>query len=160
MAITAASVLTVDYGIQLGAVQPSLAAGRTEGLELFLMYDPSGIFIALEDVGYLMMALGFLSIGVAMETRTRIGSVARWLLIGAGVLVPAVLVAFVARFGSDLQDRFEIVAISIDWSVLLVVGILVGVTARRPHAQQPPPVGDVADVGPRDGSGVERRAVR
>jgi hypothetical protein len=33
-------------------MQPSLLKGETEGLTLFLQYNPDGIFIALEDLGY------------------------------------------------------------------------------------------------------------
>ena len=52
-AIVAATVLLADYLIQLTVVQPSLLNGETAALSLLSECNPHGVFIALEDLGYL-----------------------------------------------------------------------------------------------------------
>ena len=47
----------VDYFLQLTVVVPSLQAGETDGLSLFTQYDPHGLFIAMEALGYLMLTV-------------------------------------------------------------------------------------------------------
>lgn len=133
LAGVAAAVLLVDYAIQLGAVLPSLLTGQTEGLTLWLMYHPSGVFIVLEDLGYLLMAAALLAAGMTLADPTRRGVATRWLLIGAGILVLVAFVGFGLWFGRDLADHFEILAIAVNWATLVVVGALLGLPRRRPQ---------------------------
>ncbi len=46
-AAISATVVSVDYFIQLTVMQPSFLEGETEGLSLLSQYNPHGIFIAL-----------------------------------------------------------------------------------------------------------------
>ncbi|TQJ50636.1 hypothetical protein [Phycicoccus sp. SLBN-51] len=48
----ATTLLVADYGIQLAMAQPALLAGEGGDLVLWSQYNPHGLFIALEDVGY------------------------------------------------------------------------------------------------------------
>lgn len=130
LAGVAAAVLLVDYAIQLGAVMPSLLNGRTEDLGLFVMYHPSGVFIALEDLGYLLMGAALLATGLIVPERTRRGRAARWVLVGAGAVVLAAFVGLTLWFGRDLADHFEIVAIGTNWTALILVGALLGLPRR------------------------------
>src|ERR1035437_5693521 len=59
-ALVYAVIISVDYYLQLTLVVPSLQAGETEGLSLFTQYDPHGLFISLETLGYSMMAVALL----------------------------------------------------------------------------------------------------
>jgi hypothetical protein len=59
-ALVYAVVILVDYFVQLTVVAPSLQAGETERLSLFTQYNPRGLFIALESLGYSMMTVAFL----------------------------------------------------------------------------------------------------
>ena len=81
-AAMAATVLATDYYIQLATLQPSLIKGEVEGLALITQYNPHGIFIALEELGYLLMSLAFLFVGVVFGAASRLERVIRWLLIG------------------------------------------------------------------------------
>jgi hypothetical protein len=64
--IIGVAILIVDYASQLTFIQPALLVGETEGLSPWSQYNPHGIFIALENVGYVLLNLGFLFTGVAM----------------------------------------------------------------------------------------------
>ena len=59
-AIAYAVVVGVDYFAQLAVVIPSLQAGEADGLSLFTQYNPHGLFIAGEALGYLAMSLALL----------------------------------------------------------------------------------------------------
>ena len=50
-AIISATLLTLDYYVQIATMQPSILRGETEGLALFSQYNPHGIFIALRGTG-------------------------------------------------------------------------------------------------------------
>src|SRR4030067_298612 len=61
-AIMAALILAGDYFIQFSVVPVSLMSGETEGITLLTQYNAHGIFIVLEELGYLLMSLSFVLI--------------------------------------------------------------------------------------------------
>lgn len=123
-AVIAASAVVIDYGIQLAVLQPSMVNGQTDGLALFSQYNPHGIFIALEDIGYLTMGLAFLLLAPAIPRRSRLERSTRRLLTAGGALTVAALVLLSAWYRTNLDYRFEVTAIFITWLVLIVSGIL------------------------------------
>ena len=54
-----AAVQLVDYAIQLTVLQPALVRGQTDGMSPWNQYNPFGVFIGLENVGYAVLNLGF-----------------------------------------------------------------------------------------------------
>jgi hypothetical protein len=127
----AAAVLAVDYAIQLAVLQPSLLDGETDGLAPFVMYNPHGVFLALEDVGYLLMSVAFLSIGTVFVQHTRLDRSLRWLFTISALAGIAALIGLSLVYGKDLQDHFEVVIITINWTVLIVAGVLLSQWFRR-----------------------------
>jgi hypothetical protein len=127
----AASLLAVDYYIQIAALQPSILKGEFEGVALVTQYNPHGIFIALEELGYLLMSLAFLFAGIAFAHATRLERAVRWLLMGGALAVFAVYAALRLFYGQNLEYRFEVTVIAINWTLLLVVGILLSIWFRR-----------------------------
>ena len=69
-AMVYAVVILVDYFLQLTVVAPSLQAGETDGLSLFTQYDPHGLFIALEALGYSMLTVALLFAAPVFSRRT------------------------------------------------------------------------------------------
>jgi len=130
-AIMAALVLLVDYFLQFSVVPISLMSGEREGITLLTQYNPHGIFIALEELGYIMMSLSFLFIAPAFAGRSRLETWVRWIFILAFVLTIIALVITTINHGLDRQDSFEIAVISIDWLVLVINGILLSIVFRR-----------------------------
>ncbi|MCI0714215.1 MAG: hypothetical protein L0154_28930, partial [Chloroflexi bacterium] len=55
--LIAAAALLVDYFVQVSVIPPSLENGETDGIALLTQFNSHGAFIALEEVGYLMMSL-------------------------------------------------------------------------------------------------------
>jgi hypothetical protein len=127
-ALVYATVVMTDYFIQFTVVIPSLLSGETGGLSLFTQYNPHGIFIALEALGYLMMTAAFLFAAPVFQGG-RIERSIRWLFVGS--FVPA-LGSFVALalLRYDIV-AFEVTILTIDWIVLIASGVLLSVVFRR-----------------------------
>lgn len=123
-ALLCAGILLGNYFVQFSVVPVSLMEGETEGLALLTQYNPHGLFIVLEELGYLLMGLSFLFLAAALAGRGRLERAVRWVFIAGFGLVAISFAAISAGYGLQRLDRFEIAVISIDWLVLTVNGIL------------------------------------
>jgi hypothetical protein len=130
LAAIAAGLLVTDYAIQLTVVQPSLLKHETRGLGLLSQFNPHGVFIALENAGYLLLALAFVAIGVAMKARSRPERAARIMFIAGGAATLLALIGYAAAYRADLDYRFEVAGIAIDWLVLIAASTLLAVATR------------------------------
>ncbi len=127
-AVAYAVVVSVDYFVQIAVIVPSLQSGETESLSLFTQYNPHGMFIAGEALGYLTMSLA-LMFAAPVFAGGRIESAIRWLFGSAPVLAVAALVGLWI-VGGDLV-AFEVSVLSINWFVLIASGALLCVMFRR-----------------------------
>lgn len=136
MAALSAVVLVDTYWVQLAVVPASLAVGEHDGIPLLTQFNPHGLFIAREELGYLLMAVSF-----ACMVPVFAGSdgLSRTLRIVFGAALPASLLALgvvAARYGLEREYRFEVAAITVDWLTLLVgSGLLVAWFRRRARAE-------------------------
>lgn len=127
-AVVYAALIMSDYFIQWTVIQPSLLSGETANLALFTQYNPHGIFIALEGLGYLAMNGAFL-FAAAVFASGRLERALRWLFV----------TSFVAAIGSFVGlsllrydiVTFEVTVITINCIVLIVSGALLSVLFRR-----------------------------
>jgi hypothetical protein len=127
-----AAVLVVDYASQLTFLQPALLLGETEGLSPWSQYNPHGVFIALENVGYALLNLAFLFIGAAtVRTPWRLWRAAGWVFVCGGALVLASLVLYSAVYRVRLDYRFEVAAIGLTWLVLIAAPMLLSIAYVR-----------------------------
>ena len=130
-AMVSAAVITLDYFIQLTVMQPGLLKGEMEGLALFSQYNPHGIFIALEDLGYLMMSLAFLFISVVFARGERLEHALRWLFVLSSLVAFAAFIGLTLVYGNGLEYRFEVAIITINWITLIVSGVLLSILFQR-----------------------------
>ena len=137
----ATAVLLVDYVIQLAVLQPSLLRGETAGLSAISQYNPHGVFIALEDLGYLLLGLALLIVAGVFTRRSRLERGLRWLFLIGGALTVAGLPALAVAYGADLEYRYEVAAIAVTWITFIVGGMLLfrwfGRTSRRHRLRSP-----------------------
>jgi hypothetical protein len=153
MAVVSAAVLLIDYFIQFTVMPLSLEKGQLDGWALFTQYNPNGIFLALEELGFLLMSVTFLAIAPVFIGATKVDRALRWILTGSfGVTIGALGVVS-AFFGLDRQDTFEITAISIVWLTLVITGPLIAVAFRRSARAQ---VSDTHRSAGRPGLSEER----
>jgi hypothetical protein len=126
------AILVVDYASQLSFLQPALLLGESEDLSPWSQYNPHGIFIALENVGYALLNLAFLFIGVALvRMPSRIWRAAGWVFVAGGGLTLALLVFYSASYRVRLDYRFEVAAISVTWLVSIAAPVLLSIAFRR-----------------------------
>jgi hypothetical protein len=127
-AIAYAVVIGVDYFTQFAVVIPSLQGGETASLSLFTQYNPQGLFIAGEALGYLTMSLSLLFAALVF-VGPGIERAIRWLFVADFVLAVTAAIGF-WLIGGDLV-AFEVSALSINWLVLIASGVLLSVVFRR-----------------------------
>jgi len=130
-AIISTTVLLVCYFIQFSVIPTSLLNGETEGIALLTQYNPHGIFVALEELGYIMMSFAFLFLAPVFANKNRIETVIRWIFIIAFILTIISFVLISIKYGIVRQDRFEVIVISIDWFVLIINGILTSIVFKK-----------------------------
>ncbi|MDQ3861918.1 MAG: hypothetical protein M3317_00130 [Actinomycetota bacterium] len=94
-------------------------------------YNPYGVFIVLEELGYLLVSLSFLFLAPVFAGGGRLASAVRWVFVAGFVLTMVFLGALSVVYGLERMDRFEIAAISVAWLVLAVNGVLLGFLFRR-----------------------------
>lgn len=136
LATVATAALLADYVIQLAVLQPSLLRGETNGLSLFSQYNPHGVFIALEDLGYLVLGLALLSTAGVFTEKSRLARGLRWLLLVGGALTVIALPVLAIVYGSDLEYRYEVAAIALTWVTLITGGILLARWFRAPMGER------------------------
>ncbi len=127
-ALLYATVMTTNYFIQFSVVIPSLLAGETTNLALYTQYNPHGIFIALEGIGYLMMSLAFLATA-AVFSAGRLERTLRWLFITSFVLALGLFIRL-SWLKYDIV-AFEVAILTINWVTLIISGGLLSLWFRR-----------------------------
>ena len=130
-ALISSVILLADYFIQFSVVPISMMKGETEGIALITQYNGHGIFIALEELGYLMMSLALFFIAPVFSTKNRLEKTIRFILFSPFVLSILSLVFYISKFGIDRDYRFEVAAITINWLLIIVAGILISVFFKR-----------------------------
>lgn len=130
-AMMAATLLMADYLIQLRLIQPAVLKGELDGLAPLTQYNPHGVFIAVEEAGYLLMAVAFAFAGAALPARQASLCVIRRVFIGGAATVVLLFVGMSIAYGFDIEYRFEVAVISVDWTVLIVTGALLARAYRR-----------------------------
>ncbi len=89
------------------------------------------VFIALEELGYLVMSLSFLLMGPVFLGKGRLESAVGWVFVIGCTIAFAALIVILFVYGLERLDRFEVVVISTAWLVLLINGILLSILFRR-----------------------------
>lgn len=125
------TVIAADYFVQLQTVQPALLrAEEAASVVTLSQYNPHGVFIALENLGYLVMGVSFAFLGLALGVSRLERATRRVLLVGSALTVLA-FVGMSAYFGLGLEYRFEVIAIMFNWLTLAVGGTMLALVFRR-----------------------------
>ncbi len=126
-----AGLILIDYYIQIAVMQPSILRGESEGLALLTQYNAHGVFIALEDLGYFLMGIAFLFAALIFAGRKGLERALFWVLMVGGLTAVAGYFIFYAIYGTNLEYRYEILSLTIDWATLCVAGSLLAIWFRR-----------------------------
>ncbi len=130
-ALMATTVLLGNYFLQFSVIPISLMQGQKEGMALLTQYNGHGIFIVLEELGFILMSISFAFLALVFTQRTRLEMALRGLLVlPLGVSLLAFL-GYTFKYGLDRDYRFEVATITVNWLVTPAVGILLGVWFRQ-----------------------------
>jgi lysylphosphatidylglycerol synthetase-like protein (DUF2156 family) len=134
--VIASAVLTITYYIQVTVMQPSIEKRQLDGWAMLTMYNPNGVFLALEELGYLLMSVAFLCVAAVFVQPSRLQRAIRWLFRASFVAAVAALAIVFVTHGIDRGAVFEIIIISIVWLTLIVGGLLTAALFRRELAER------------------------
>jgi hypothetical protein len=129
-AFSSAVIFITDFFIQLSVIQPSLLQGETEGVALLTQFNPHGIFIVLEELGYFLMSLAFLFMAPVFSG-SKLQKSIRWVFVISFVLNTLTFIWFCFQYGINREYRFEVASISINWLTLIITGILLSIVFKR-----------------------------
>ncbi len=129
--LISSTVLLIAYFTQFSVVPISVMKGETEGIALLTQYNGHGLFIALEELGYITMSIALFFLAFAFSTSTRAERIIRAILISQLLLTIIAFVFYSIKFGIERSYRFEVATITINWLVIIVVGILAGLFYYR-----------------------------
>ncbi len=129
-ALISTTVLLIAYFTQFTVVPVSVMKGESEGIALITQYNGHGLFIALEELGYITMSISFLFLAPVFSPGSRIEKSIRAILIIQFVLTVFSFIAYAMRFGLEREYRFEVAAITVNWLTAISIGILISVLIR------------------------------
>jgi hypothetical protein len=117
-AIMSATILILDYYVQLAVVQPSLLNGEHDGISLISQFNPHGLFIAMEEIGFILIPVSLFCMAPNFT-----GAV-RWTFIVFFLLMLAAILYYTMTYGLQREYRLEVAAISIAWFEMIIAGLL------------------------------------
>lgn len=132
-ALLSALILSVDYYIQVSVIPPSLLAGETEGIALLTQFNPHGIFIALEEMGFMLIVLSLFVVSPVFDGRNALERSLKWIAIVCLFIALLTFTLISVSFGIEREYRFEVAIISIAWLELIVWSILLARFFKRKH---------------------------
>lgn len=122
-ALISTLLLVTDYFMQVSVIQPSLIKKELDGLSLLTQFNPHGIFIVLEELGFTFMSLSFLMLAPALG-KTRPEKIIRATAITGFLMVVGAWVLINLKFGIMREYRFEVAVITITWFQLIVISLI------------------------------------
>ncbi|MCF7825400.1 MAG: hypothetical protein K9M55_03610 [Candidatus Marinimicrobia bacterium] len=129
--LMAATVLLIAYFTQFSVVPISVFKGETEGIALITQYNGHGLFIALEELGYISMSISLFFLAFVFSRKNRLEKAIQWILMAPLLVTALAFVYYSVKYGIDRDYRFEVATITINWLVLIVVGILISIHFKR-----------------------------
>ncbi len=130
-ALISAIVLLIAYFVQFSVVPMSMMKGETEGIALLTQYNGHGIFVAMEDLGYITMSISFLFLSFVFSLKNRLEKTIRLILISAFLLTALSFIFYSVKFGIDRSYRFEVTTITINWLTTITTGILISISIKN-----------------------------
>lgn len=131
LAILSAAVLVPNYFVQVTVIQPSLLRGETEGIALISQFNPHGIFIAMEEAGFLLMNIALLVVAPVFHGNGRLFRFIRITTITSFLLAVTALLLISVKHGVMREYYFEVAIISIVWIELILISIFTALIFRR-----------------------------
>jgi len=131
LSVIGAGVLFINYFVQVSVIQPSIISGESDGIALLTQYNPHGVFIALEEAGYILITISLIMLSPALNSIGRIMTALRWTAILSFLLTVISFVVISAIYGVLREYRFEVAIITIVYISFTIFGILWSILFKR-----------------------------
>ena len=125
--LISALILLIDYYVQFSVIPISVSKNETDGIAILTQYNDHGIFIALEELGYLLMSLALFFIAFIKSGN----KILRWVFLLPFYLNLIVFAYISIKFGIERSYRFEVITISLNWLSLIIGGILMSIHMKK-----------------------------
>jgi hypothetical protein len=129
--LISSTVLLIAYFTQFSVIPISVMKGETEGIALITQYNEHGLFIAMEELGYITMSVALFFLAFAFSKKTRTERAIRIILITQLFLNVLTFLFYSIKFGIERSYLFEVATITINWLVIIVIGIMIGLHYRK-----------------------------
>ncbi|MBU1100294.1 MAG: hypothetical protein KKA84_07795 [Bacteroidetes bacterium] len=130
-ALISTIVLLIAYFVQFSVVPVSVMNGETDGIALLTQYNGHGIFVAMEELGYITMSISFLFLAFIFSMKNRLEKAIRLILISSFLLTVVSFIFYSVKFGIERSYRFEVAAITINWLITIAIGILISIFIKN-----------------------------
>lgn len=134
-AVMSAMVLLTDYFLQVSVIQPSLLRGETDGIALLSQYNPHGIFIVLEELGFLLMNVSLFCLFPVFKGTGNTGRAIRWTVAAGFTMAIISFILVNITLGINREYIFEVIIITITWTELTVAGFLIALYLKSQTEQ-------------------------
>jgi len=129
--LISSTVLLIAYFTQFSVVPISVMKGETEGIALLTQYNEHGLFIAMEELGYITMSIALFFLAFAFSKNSRSERIIRIILISQLILTVIAFIFYSIKFGIERSYLFEVATITINWLVIIIIGIMIGLHFRN-----------------------------
>lgn len=129
-AAMSAATIILCYFVHISVIQPSLINGETAGISLISQYNPHGVFIALEEIGYLLMSVSFIFAALTLSNKSKLEKIIRWVFTAGFILTITAFILIASSLGLHREYIFEVAAITITWFTLIINGALIAIFLR------------------------------
>lgn len=130
-ALISSTVLLIAYFTQFSVVPISVMKGETDGIALITQYNEHGLFIAMEELGYITMSIALFFLAFAFSKNSRAERIIRIILLSQLILTFIAFILYSIKFGIERSYLFEVATITINWLVIIIVGIMIGLYYRK-----------------------------
>jgi len=129
--LISSTVLLTAYFTQFSVVPASVMKGETDGIALITQYNDHGLFIAMEELGYISMSIALFFLAFSFSKKSRHERLIRTILIVQLFLTASTFVFYTLKLGIHRSYLFEVATITINWLVLIVIGIMISSHYRK-----------------------------
>lgn len=113
-------ILLTNYFLQVSVIQISLINNETDGVSILSQFNPHGIFIALEELGFILMSVSLFLTAFSFNKKNSLENSIRWIYILNFILGMLFLALILFVFGL----KREVITISLNWLSLIISGTL------------------------------------
>ena len=110
--LISSTVLLIAYFTQFSVVPISVMKGEAEGIALLTQYNEHGLFIAMEELGYITMSIALFFLAFAFSKNSRTEKIIRIILISQLILT---VIAFLFYSIKCCNYNHKLASINIHW---------------------------------------------